>query len=267
VPYLAGLDYMLGLGQQANTYLLGVVREGAVWTYFPLALLFKLPLGTWGALLLRPFVRTREQGEHPVPAAWLMTAWAAALLVFALFLTRYNFGIRYLMPLLPLACVACSGLLASGVARGLRRAAVACALLLAVEAGTCAPWFLSFYNWPSGGPGRGDRLVNDSNVDWGQGLIALRDEMRARGITRVHLAYHGTTDPAMYGIDSVPYLGGSVGPESEWIAISSYYFVGLSQRMMTAEGRTPPVKFDFSALWGREPVARPGDCMYLYRLR
>ena len=30
-------------------------------------------------------------------------------------------------------------------------------------------------------------------------LIALRDEMRRLGIRRIHLAYHGTTDPARYG--------------------------------------------------------------------
>ena len=48
--------------------------------------------------------------------------------------------------------------------------------------------------------------MNDSNVDWGQGLIALRDEMERRGIKRIHLSYHGTTDPAVYGIDYVPYL-------------------------------------------------------------
>jgi hypothetical protein len=54
----------------------------------------------------------------------------------------------------------------------------------------------------------------------------LRSELKRRGITRIHLAYHGTTDPAIYGIDYIPYLGGLPGPESDWIAVSSYYFVG-----------------------------------------
>jgi hypothetical protein len=110
-------------------------------------------------------------------------------------------------------------------------------------------------------------LVNDSNVDWGQGLIALREELARRGIRRVHLVYHGTTDPAVYGIDYVPYFGGNVGPESDWIAVSSYYFVGLWQRMTTSRGRTRPISIDFRALWGVKPEACPAGCMYLFRSR
>jgi len=109
--------------------------------------------------------------------------------------------------------------------------------------------------------------VNDSNVDWGQGLIALRDELKRRGIGRVHLAYHGTTDPAVYGIDYVPYMGGTPGTESDWLAVSSYFFVGQTQRMMTSRGRTPPLCIDFRPLWGVRPAARPADCIYLFPLR
>jgi len=264
--YVAGLDYMLMLNQHATTYLLGRIHEGVVWTYFPLALLFKLPLGTWGALFARAAVRPREANESGVPAGWVIGTATGVVLVMALFFTRYNFGIRYLLPLLPLACIWCGGLLDTHVRRPVRQVAVALTLLLALEAGLAAPWFLSFFNWPAARAGSQDRLVNDSNVDWGQGLVALREELARRGITRIHLAYHGTTDPAVYGIDYVPYLGGPVGRESDWIAVSSYYFVGLSQRMMTREGSTPPVTIDFQPLWSRAPDARPAGCMYLFKL-
>ena len=46
--YVAGLDCMMLLNDQATTYLLGRVHVGSLWYYFPLALLFKLPLGSWG---------------------------------------------------------------------------------------------------------------------------------------------------------------------------------------------------------------------------
>ena len=65
----------------------------------------------------------------------------------------------------------------------------------------------------------------------------------------------------------IPYLGGTPGPESDWIAVSSYYFVGLSQRMMTPRGRSDFVRIDFRPLWSVAPVARPAHCMYLFRLR
>jgi len=264
--YIAGLDYMLMLNQQASTYLLGRIHDGAVWYYFPLALLFKLPFGTWGALLARAMVRPREADAARVPAAWVIGVAGGVVLVIALCFTRYNFGIRYLLPLLPLACIWCGGLLDTQVRPPLQRIAVALSVLLALEASLAAPWFLSFYNWPSARTGASDRLVNDSNVDWGQGLIALREEMARRGIRRIHLSYHGTTDPTVYGIDYVPYLGGPVGRESDWIAVSSYYFVGLAQRMMTPQGPTLSTQIDFQPLWSRVPDARPAGCMYLFKL-
>lgn len=270
LPFLGGLDYLslVGSTERIHTYLLGQVRTGAVVSYFPLALAFKWPLALLAAVLLRGFVRPRGPAAASLPATWVMGIAAAVMLVFAMFLTHLNVGVRYLLPLLPLACVWCGGWLAAhGTPRPARLAAVALVALLAVESLTAGPWWLSFFNWPSRGAGRGDRLVNDSNVDWGQGLIALREEMARRGIRRIHLTYHGTTDPALYGIASVPYLGGAPGPESDWIAVSSYYFVGLSQRMMTAAGRTPAVQVDFRPLWDTTPVARPAGCMYLFRLR
>lgn len=272
--YLSGLDYVASFSQPGliHPYLLGRTLERGAWYYFPLALLFKWPLGFLGALVLAKaasFFRRglgREWWEETLlllPAVFLLGAAMAA--------TSLGVGVRYLLPILPLLCIWMgSVMLERPGARGMSgwaKAAVALALLQAVETGLAAPWYLSFFNWPAGGPGGGYRLVNDSNVDWGQGLIALRDEMRERGITRVHLACHGTTDPALYGIDYVPYTGGTPGPESEWLAVSSYYFVGLNQRMMTRQGRTPPLAIDFRPLWDVKPVARPGGCIHLFALR
>lgn len=272
LAYLGGLDYMSMLGEHAQTYLLGAIHTGAVAGYFPLAIVFKWPLALLAALLLRAIARPAGRHASATPSAEPLLAIAAVVtLAFAMFLTRYNFGVRYMLPLVPLACVWCGGLLAWHEAPAgrplVRRAALALAGLLAIETLACAPWFLSFYNWPSGGPGGGDRLVNDSNVDWGQGLIALHETMRHYGIQRVHLAYLGTTDPALYGIDYVPYTGGNPGPQSDWLAVSSYYFVGLSQRMITPHGRTDFVRIDFSPLWHTRPFARPAHCMYLFRVR
>jgi hypothetical protein len=110
--------------------------------------------------------------------------------------------------------------------------------------------------------------VNDSAVDWGQGLVALRDELKRRGIGRIYMTYHGTTDPALYGIDYVPYLGGEFGDASDWYAVSSYYLMGLPQRMVTPQGRTRGfARFDLWYFRQRPPTARPARCMYLYRLR
>jgi hypothetical protein len=270
--WLGGLDRQLVESQGGVTpaYLLGRVIPHAVWYYFPLAVLFKWPLGFLGALLARARLarpRRRPRGDFlAVPVAVVLGA--------GMFAGNLDIGIRYLFPIVPFLCVWLGGLVSARVLAHLGAQSriwlcvgIALAVLQAVETGLAAPWYLSFFNWPSGGPGGGYRLVNDSNVDWGQGLIALRDEMRTRGIGRIHLAYHGTTDPALYGIDYVPYLGGAPGKESDWLAVSSYYFVGLGQRMMTSRGRTPPLIIDFRPLWGVQPAARPAGCIYLFPLR
>ena len=204
---IAGLDYLAMLSKPGGTttYLLGRGVPHTYWYYFPLALLFKWPLGFLGALAARAGLALR------VPAgprrrwneAFLLIP-VAVLLFVAMFLTRLDVGIRYLLPILPLLCVWCGGLAlpaaraAVARQRELARWALAGWLLVgagAVETAFAAPRYLSFFNRFAGGPGGGDRLINDSNVDWGQGLIALRHEMKTLGIRRILLAYHGTTDP------------------------------------------------------------------------
>ena len=273
-----GLDYLSTLRAESNpyTYLLGHAARRTYWYYVPFALLIKWPLGFLGLLLARAGfgVWSRPGPRRAWHDAFLLIP-AAVFLLIAMFVARLDVGIRYLLPLVPLLCVWIGGLVPHparivasrrGALRGWALAALLLVAAEAVESLSAAPYPLSFFNRLAGS--RPDRLINDSNVDWGQGLIALRDELRRRGIARVHLAYHGTTDPALYGIDYLPYLGGTPGAGSDWLAVSSYYFVGLPQRMVIPGGRTPaPMALDFHALWNVPPVARPARCMYLFRLR
>ena len=281
--YLGGFDRQLvesGPGV-TKTYLFGQVRDDSPWYYFPVALAFKWPLAFLFALGLRvarsgPMFRSRRR---IVDEMFLLLP-AAGYLAVAMFLSHLSIGVRYVLPVLPFLCIWCGGWIPRSALRPERvgrrtfasgrvwnRIAIGLVLLLSVETATTAPWYLAFFNLAAGGPGGGDRLVNDSNVDWGQGLIGLRDELRRRGIHRIYLAYHGTTDPAIYGIDYVPYRGGRRGTESEWLAVSSYYLVGLSQRMMTQQGRTEFMRMELGPLRNAPPAARPAHNMYLFRLR
>jgi hypothetical protein len=284
--YVGGLDYLLSLAQTDKpSYLLGTVRSGHTWYYFPLAIAFKWPLAFFALLLTRVATLLRARRDRE----W---AWRQALLLLPVAVglgsamsAHLEFGVRSVFPLLPFLCVWLGGGLAEREAeapagharvRGARagaaprraaaRIAMGLVAVLAIETATCAPWYLTFFNLPSGGPGGGDRLVNDSNVDWGQGLIALREELARRGIGRILLVYHGTTDPAIYGIDYLPYHGGPIAPGSEWMAVSSYFLAGLPAPMMTQSGRSEFVRFGFQKLRDQAPAARPAHCMYLYRL-
>ncbi len=273
--YLEGFDWQAYESELGTpTYLFGRIRTEPVWYYFPLALLFKWPLGFLAALLVRG--GTRLGGNAGPGRRWhgaFLALPVAVYLFSGMFLAKLNVGVRYMFPLLPFLCVWLGGMLQpaaritlSALARHKRRVALAAglAVMQGVEAAAAAPWHLSFFNWPAGGPGGGYHLLNDSNVDWGQGLIALRDEMKRRGIARIHLTYHGTTDPAVYGIAYLPFFGGEPSAQSEWLAVSSYYFVGLGQRMMMPWGRTGIMRFDFREFEGRPRSAMLAGSIYLF---
>ena len=51
-------------------------------------------------------------------------------------------------------------------------------------------------------PAESFRLLTDSNLDWGQGLLALGDYQRDHPGERISLAYFGSVDPQAYGIQS-----------------------------------------------------------------
>ena len=90
----------------------------------------------------------------------------------------------------------------------------------------------------------------------------------AIGIPKIQLLYHGTTDPAVYGIDYALYRGSRSREESPWLAVSSYFLVGLPARLTTSQGVTlDPVSYQLGTLRARPPEARPAGCMYLFRLR
>ena len=269
--YLGGFDWQAHESDSGSvpTYIFGQLRRDRVPYYFPVALAVKWPLGVLALLALAAWRRPRA---GKLEYAFLLLP--AALFLFAgMTLLKLNAGIRYMFPLLPLLAIWLGGLSRAPATRTRAAAttrmpawAWALVIVLAVESAAAAPYWLSSFNLLAGGPGRGDGIVNDSNVDWGQGLIALRDEMRRRGIGRVLLTYHGSEDPGVYGIDYVPYAGGSPPPGIEWIAVSSYFYRGLPQRMVTMYGISDTKSVDCSVLWTHRPDARPANCMYLYHL-
>ena len=117
------------------------------------------------------------------------------------FNTIHN-GIRYLLPVYPLALVL-AGKLPQLIGRKPLARLVPAVGALATAIGVLSAWpdYLPYVNALFGGPDRAYRLLGDSNVDWGQDLEQLGDYMRENGVDRVALAYFGTADPARYGID------------------------------------------------------------------
>jgi hypothetical protein len=172
VPYVDGL---LTKWQHAGAghfaYLLGKRSAEGFPHYFVVAIAAKTPVaflaaaavGAWALLRNRfPGDRAGFVAFAVVPAAWLLVAMS---------LTQHvHIGLRHVLPVYP-ALLAAAGIGWSQLWRA-RRAARAVAALLALWAATAAatitPDHLAYFNELAGGPDRGDRILIDSNLDWGQ---------------------------------------------------------------------------------------------------
>jgi hypothetical protein len=127
-----------------------------------------------------------------------------------------------------------------------------------------APRYLTFFNVLAGGSD-GQYLLNDSNYDWGQGLLDLKRWMDANGVSKVHLGYFGRVDPAVYGIDYDLLTDTSDAP---YVVVSSYYLVGLPHRLPSHNGPAARMQISFHRELQRAPrVAVPGGVMHVFRIQ
>lgn len=214
-----------------EAYLLGEVRSSGFWTYYPLAPFFKAPLpflllvsAGIGMLAVR-----RRQPSAEAALGWVLAALAVLAVLSA---SRINIGVRHALVVYPLLAVPAAVGLCIGLAKltGRRRsiAAAAIAGLLAVQQATvlaATPNQLSFFNVLAGkDPGR---LLVDSDIDWGQGLLLLADEARRRGIAELNIALFGSHIRAcQHGLPPLTALVPHQ-PVTGWVAISEGFYHGF----------------------------------------
>jgi hypothetical protein len=128
-----------------------------------------------------------------------MASFPALYLITAIF-AHFNIGERHVLPIYPFALlfagVVWESLYKNRIARLLL---ISLALINAADVLRYAPGYLSYFNVLVR-PENAYRLLSDSNLDWGQGLLAVRDYERNHPTEQIWLAYFGSVDPAIYGI-------------------------------------------------------------------
>lgn len=247
------------------SYLLGERRMGGWRYYYLIALAVKVP-----------------------PAFWLMAAWRwrlggwrgslarepdrmllqSALLFFAIASagSSRNYGVRYILPVAPMAVVWLSGLArpagGPGRASGLiSRAVLALGLIgQAAAVASVQPYPLTYFNVFAGGRAGGRRVLADSNLDWGQGLRALARLQRERPEFRdLTFYYFGCVDPGLYGVAGTAYVidadEGRMPPPAPLDSVTTPY-VAISASLQ--HGPWGPSGF-FRTLDGRAPTATTDD--------
>jgi hypothetical protein len=258
LPWPLPANYVLGFDAQYReasgkfaVYLLGQLGTGGWWYYYPLALLFKLPLGfhVLLAALLVAVARRRVAPSLLLVGSLGVPAFALAAFVL---LTDIDIGVRYLLFLLPFACLALAHWARPPLTRGRLWLIGACLASCAGAALLNHPHHLAYFSELCGGPSRGHRFLADSNLDWGQDLLRLRRFMREQGIDSVALSSFGLVDAGVYGIDHVP-LDHPAAPET--VVISVNHLLGIDPWGQAAG--VEPYR-------GREPRARVGHSLWVF---
>lgn len=232
-PYLDGIRFLsVHDGSGSAAYIAGIAYTGGRWWYWPLSLVIKWPeaglllliAGTIGCRWLPRDPRRRAAVAVGVPAV-LLTAFTLTM--------PKDVGLRYLLPALALwAAAAGCGLAAAwparkgagcGAAAGQvtpagRLAGAVTAVLLVLALASTAGSFPDSIAWTAWPFRPNYTVATDSNVDWGQGLYALRSWSASRDPWVGYFGPRGITTADIPG--ARPLLGTPPGHVSGWVAVS-----------------------------------------------
>jgi Dolichyl-phosphate-mannose-protein mannosyltransferase len=202
-PILIPAEYFKGLAlvllhasSGHNAYLNGAWSHSGWWYYFPVAFFMKAPLPFLvfvGAGLLGA-VRGWRELRFGELAAWV----GAGVYLLIAMAGKADIGVRHILPVYPLIAVGAACALSRLIeqmrpARHRLTNGLVTALPLAalVTATMAYPFFISYLNPLVGGPEHGQEHLLDSNFDWGQNTIRLKNYLVAHGIQQFSMQYFG----------------------------------------------------------------------------
>ncbi|HEY1340281.1 MAG TPA: hypothetical protein VGF59_22370, partial [Bryobacteraceae bacterium] len=233
-------------------YLFGAVSQHGWWYFFPVVLAVKTPLA---------FAALAVIGAVAAICARVLTvveclAAAAAILLVSM-AAHINIGVRHILPIY-LFLAPAAGFAAVHLWQRSRAAAVVlCAWMLAGSV-AAHPHYLADFNLLAGR--EPERIVVDSDLDWGQDLRFATEALRARGAREAWLVV--TVTPAQRRQTGVTYRSLPKGmPVRGWVA-ASVRSIRFENAWARATGQPEP----YGWLKGVQPVARAGRSILIYDL-
>lgn len=199
--YLYGVVNVDSLGG-LPTVIFGKYYPAAQWFYFPAVFIVKSTLAfllLCGLALLSGTWWRKEFRKEVLflvipPALYLSIAMSSGV----------NYGVRHLLPVYPflMVLIALGAWKFGGRHRALASLVVILFLFHVASSLRAFPNYIPYANELWGGPKNVHRVLADSNVDWGQGLKAMKQYIDQQGIKECWFAYFGSlpVDVSYYGI-------------------------------------------------------------------
>ncbi len=295
LPIPLPAQYVIGADVQKQdferhppSFFRGRIHERGFWYYYLYALAVKVPLGTWLlAIVALVFKLTRRERLCPRRDEFVLLAPFGIFLAIVSAETDYSAHFRYALPILPYLFVWIGQTGAACLRSTPWSLAVAAGLGWSVVSTLgVAPHWLSYFNEAVGGPTRGHEHLANSNLDWGQDLLYLREWLADHPEARpIGLAYYGMFHPGAIGMDFRDVPGrviepdehadlqrsaedeSLVGPQAGHYAVSVNFVVGHPFWNYRADGRRAWFQqgyfTDFRLL---QPIARAGYSIHIYHV-
>ena len=230
-----------------TTYFFGQI--GTHWPdYFVFAYLLKEPLGAqilfyfsvllFIILAIRKLVKSFHK-EKQKYTLWLRRnavvigyAFLSALVFAMASINKLQLGIRYILPVFPFLYLFIAIMLGNFSKQldkkkriGFYYANVGMLIILLVWfVGSnimVYPSYLPYFNELKGGPKEGWKYMVDSNVDWGQDLIRLKQFMDQKDISNIKIDYFGGGNLDYYLGGRYQPWGYNLKPSTGWFAVSA----------------------------------------------
>lgn len=188
------------------TVIFGKYYPSARWFYFPSVFIVKCSLGF--LLLCCLALLSRALREKQYRREVLFLGIPATIYLFVAMCSGINYGIRHLLPMFPYLIILMAAA-AWNLAQSHRAFAGAVTALILFHAASSLrafPNYIPYANELWGGPAKTHEILADSNVDWGQGLVEMKQYIDQHQIKNCWFAYFGALiiDVSSYGIPCKP---------------------------------------------------------------
>jgi hypothetical protein len=298
VPIPLPRNYVQGIdAQKADfehnglpSYLRGQWSKTGWWGYFLYALAIKVPLGSWGLIILTAAVCLRRKGYlHFYRDELVLLLPTAVILVLVSSQSGFSRHLRYALPVFPFVFVWISKVAQAAYLGHRAVAFLAGALLIwsVVTSMWIYPHSLAYFNELVGGPAHGHEHLLGSNLSWGQDLRFLKrwydEHPEARPF---HLASSSPLDPHLVGIEfRLPPFGPSepvrtsssqfredskLGPLPGWFAVDVNYLQGQDTGAPNGSGEFAATVSTAGYNWRYfnrcRPLAKAGYSFYIYHV-